>query len=272
MKKCNYHTHTMRCMHANGSDEEYVISAIKGGFKVLGFSDHTPWAYESDFVAKMRMPLSQFHEYKASIQALKEKYRDQIQILLGLECEYYPRYMPWLKEFLVKEEIDYIIFGNHYYDTDEIPNQYYGRRCGESEYLNYYVEGAIAGMESGLYAYLAHPDVFMRGKKIFDQEAIDASYQICEAAKRLHIPLEYNLEGVAYNKEFQIEEYPHHKFWEIAAKVGNEVIIGVDAHDPSSLEKCDYYDDARKYLRSLGLFLIEELELVDFKQMGNIEK
>ena len=25
----NYHTHTYRCLHANGSDEEYVLSAIK---------------------------------------------------------------------------------------------------------------------------------------------------------------------------------------------------------------------------------------------------
>ena len=37
MKKCNYHTHTYRCMHACGSDEDYVISAIKGGYQVLGF-------------------------------------------------------------------------------------------------------------------------------------------------------------------------------------------------------------------------------------------
>ena len=39
--KTNYHTHTTRCMHAVGSDEEYVLSAIKGGFQILGFSDHT---------------------------------------------------------------------------------------------------------------------------------------------------------------------------------------------------------------------------------------
>lgn len=45
--KTNYHTHTTRCMHAVGSDEEYVLSAIKGGFQILGFSDHTPWKYRT---------------------------------------------------------------------------------------------------------------------------------------------------------------------------------------------------------------------------------
>ena len=36
--KTNYHTHTTRCMHATGDDEDYVLSAIKGGYRILGFS------------------------------------------------------------------------------------------------------------------------------------------------------------------------------------------------------------------------------------------
>ena len=47
----NYHTHTWRCQHARGTEEEYVKAAIKQGFGVLGFSDHTPWPYESDFIS-----------------------------------------------------------------------------------------------------------------------------------------------------------------------------------------------------------------------------
>ena len=39
MIKCNYHTHTKRCNHAVGEDEEYVLSAIENGYKVLGFAD-----------------------------------------------------------------------------------------------------------------------------------------------------------------------------------------------------------------------------------------
>ena len=43
----NYHTHTARCMHAIGSEEEYILAAISAGYTELGFSDHTPWHYES---------------------------------------------------------------------------------------------------------------------------------------------------------------------------------------------------------------------------------
>ena len=42
-------------MHATGSDEDYVLGAIKGGYQELGFSDHTPWKYHTDYVADMRM-------------------------------------------------------------------------------------------------------------------------------------------------------------------------------------------------------------------------
>lgn len=257
--KANYHTHTRRCMHAVGSDEDYVKSAIKSGFDVLGFSDHTPWKYESDFKANMRMPLSQFQDYYQSISSLREKYKDQIEILIGLECEYYPKYMDWLKQFLKDEKIDYILFGNHYQKTDEI-HRYYGRICKDAESLNAYVEDAIAGMETGLYSYLAHPELFMRCYPKFDEACREASIHICEAAKRLHIPLEYNLAGLAYNEQMHTEEYPHHCFWEIAAEMECDAIVGVDAHDNQDLENSGRWQRAHEYLNSLHMHVLDHIE------------
>ena len=39
MQNFNYHSHTKRCEHAIGEDEEYVKAAIANGFQVMGFSD-----------------------------------------------------------------------------------------------------------------------------------------------------------------------------------------------------------------------------------------
>ena len=44
MQNFNYHSHTKRCEHAIGEDEEYVKAAIANGFQVMGFSDHAPYA------------------------------------------------------------------------------------------------------------------------------------------------------------------------------------------------------------------------------------
>ena len=69
--KTNYHTHTTRCMHATGSDEDYVLSAIKGGYQELGFSDHTPWKYHTDYVADMRMLPEELPGYARSARNTK---------------------------------------------------------------------------------------------------------------------------------------------------------------------------------------------------------
>ncbi|MEG0694927.1 MAG: histidinol-phosphatase [Erysipelotrichaceae bacterium] len=261
--KANYHTHTRRCYHAIGSDEEYVVSAIKAGYDVLGFSDHTPWDYKSKFQANMRMPLNQFDDYYNSIYKLKIKYQDQIKILIGLECEYFEEYMPWLKAFIIEKNIDYILLGNHYYQSDE-KQIYFGRACATVEMLNVYVDECIKGMKTNLYSYLAHPDLFMRAYPSFDEACIEASYRLCEAAKQYDIPLEYNLSGVAYNEMLKVEEYPHPKFWEIASKVGNRVMIGVDAHDNKDLENSKRRKQAEDFLNRLGCNLVEEIDLKDF--------
>ena len=105
--KTNYHTHTTRCMHATGDDEDYVLSAIKGGYRILGFSDHTPWKYRTDYVADMRMLPEELPGYVESLKTLREKYHDRIDIRIGLECEYFPQYIHWLKEQIKKYQLDY---------------------------------------------------------------------------------------------------------------------------------------------------------------------
>ncbi|MEG0737405.1 histidinol-phosphatase [Amedibacillus sp. YH-ame6] len=262
MRKTNYHTHTKRCMHASGADEEYVVSAIKNGYKELGFSDHTPWKYGSNYVAHMRMKLAQFDDYYASIASLREKYKDQISIKIGLECEYFPKYMPWLKNFIKEKSIDYIIFGNHYYKTDE-RQVYFGTACESEEMMRYYVDEAIEGMETGLYSYLCHPDLFMRGHRVFDDIAKRESRRLCEAAKRLNIPLEYNLAGAQYNDIMNTMQYPHTEFWKIAAEVGNTAIIGVDAHEPAALEHDKYRNQALALFEELHMNVTDTIKFFD---------
>jgi histidinol-phosphatase (PHP family) len=83
MIKTNWHTHTFRCGHAKGTDEEYVLAAIKAGVRILGFSDHA--AYETPN-SRERMRMEQVDEYASSIRSLKEKYVNQIDIYVGMEC------------------------------------------------------------------------------------------------------------------------------------------------------------------------------------------
>ena len=169
----NYHTHTWRCLHAEGTEEEYVRRAIDTGFSVLGFADHTPWPYESGYVSGMRMRLDQLEDYLDTVKA---------------------------------SSLDYVILGNHYDGRDDADHDafsdgggFYFGRCGEPAHVRRYAERTIAGMRTGLFDYVAHPDLYCHLYPRFDAECAAAAEDICVAAKALDIPLEYNLLGVQYH-------------------------------------------------------------------------
>ena len=80
----SYHNHTWRCHHADGTEREYVENAIAAGFKILGFSDHTPQVYPDGFVCPVKMEPKDLEGYVDTILDLKREYKDDIDIRLGL--------------------------------------------------------------------------------------------------------------------------------------------------------------------------------------------
>ncbi len=244
----NYHTHTVRCHHAMNSEKEYIDAAIKAGYTTLGFSDHSPWHYQSGFIPTMRMQDFELDEYVLVLRKLQEQYKNQIEIKIGLEVEYFEDKIPWLKEQIEKYELDYCILGHHFYQTDE-GGKYYGYPLSSDDLVNY-VDGCIAGMESGLFSYLAHPD--LPNYNTDDPFYSIQMRRICLKAKELDIPLEFNILGYTTKRH-----YPNDTFFSIVKEVGNKVIIGVDAHEAKSLDNFDEYHKVKKAL------LDSELEVVD---------
>ena len=92
----NFHTHTTRCGHAEGTPEEYVKRAIENGIEVMGFSDHAPYVFPNGYSSGFRVPMDEAADYIAEISALREKYRGYADIKIGFEAEYYQGYFPRL--------------------------------------------------------------------------------------------------------------------------------------------------------------------------------
>ncbi len=79
----DYHVHTNLCDGKN-SPEEVVLSAIEKGFTTLGFSGHSPLLSEYWCMTKENEQI-----YRSEIKRLKEKYLGKIEILCGIEQDYY---------------------------------------------------------------------------------------------------------------------------------------------------------------------------------------
>lgn len=71
----NYHTHTPRCRHAVGNEEEYIAFALERGLRILGFSDHTPYIFPDGYYSSFRMRPEEAEGYFETVRGLRDKYR-----------------------------------------------------------------------------------------------------------------------------------------------------------------------------------------------------
>ena len=250
MLSYNYHTHTARCNHAEGADHEYVEAAIQAGVKVLGFSDHAPYLFpNTDYYSAFRMKKEELFDYANSVRALQKEYEKDIRILLGFELEYYPKYHAGEMEFLSQVKPDYLIMGQHF-GGNEI-NDVYAPYTEDETSFRAYIKQIIEGLNTGDFAYLAHPDLagYRFPKAVYEEEYT----RLCEAAKALNIPLEINLLGLRTNRH-----YPDKRLFEIAGKVGNQIVFGVDAHAPKEFHHTQSVKTAMEMVNELNLQLIEK--------------
>lgn len=247
----NYHTHTARCQHASGEDREYVEAAIRGGLKVLGFSDHCPWVYEDDFKSDCRMTATQFEGYADSILSLKKEYEKDITIYLGLESEYLPEMMEAQDKLLRDYPVDYMLLGQHFLNREPY-GVYSGNPTACEEHLIKYVDLVIEAMESGRYRYVAHPDLiyFTGDRTLYDTQML----RLCRYLKEKDIPVEINLLGILDQRH-----YPAARFLSLAKQIGNKAIIGIDAHTPDRLERNDLHELAYQMAKDAGLEVVPVL-------------
>ena len=94
------HTHTTFC-DGNNTPEEMVQAALQKGMTCIGFSGHSYTPIDESYCMKKGAA-----DYRAEIARLKEKYRDRIRILCGVEQDY--------ESTDTTEGYDYVIGSVHY--------------------------------------------------------------------------------------------------------------------------------------------------------------
>ncbi|MBQ4384246.1 MAG: histidinol-phosphatase [Firmicutes bacterium] len=260
MMDVNYHSHTARCGHADGTEREYVEAALQKGFRVFGFSDHTPQPYpEEKQVSRMRMKMKELPDYCRTVLDLKEEYKDRFRIHLGLEVEYMPKYFDELCRAADANGVEYMILGQHFVTdagehSDEFTGFYAGIPTPDPAVIRAYVDSACAAMVTGRIVYFAHPDLirFVGDPAVYDSEM----RRLCEAALKNHVPLEINMLGVMEHRH-----YPTEAFWKIVGETGNDVIWGLDAHHVSSIGRPEVLADTQALTERYHLHRITHLPM-----------
>lgn len=249
----NYHTHTYRCGHASGEDEEYVQSALEAGIGILGFSDHTPYFFHTDRYSNFRMRPELFPGYCQSVEQLKKDYRGKVEIHLGVEAEYYPALFPELLPFLQEHGVEFLIMGQHYIKNEQ-DGVYSGHATADIDVLKTYCYQTMDAMNTGLFTYFAHPDlVRYEGDRGLYRQYMRA---LIREAKSCNVPLEMNLLGIREDRH-----YPNPVFWELVAEENCPVILGSDAHSPDVFASTLAEEKAIARLKELGLTPMQTVSL-----------
>ncbi len=235
----NLHTHSFYCGHGAGELIDFAdVAKQKGHLKVLGFSEHCPVPYDD---MPSRMSIVDLEDYINDVKVLKNA-NDGLVYLLGAECDWIARYVPFYRDFILeKKQFDYVIGAVHFLTDHETGELKYIPHMKEFNLkdLSLYCKWYTQMIESRLFIIGCHPDLFFGGYRKWDEEAKAVSKDIIACAKDNDITLELNDLGLR-KKMIETDKGLRHQysipeFWELASDAGVRICTNTDAHTPDAV-------------------------------------
>ncbi|MEK5239504.1 histidinol-phosphatase [Paenibacillus sp. FSL L8-0470] len=234
--KFDLHTHHFRCGHADGSIRDYIEAGINAGLGVIGISDHTPYfgSPSEQAFPKIAMAKSELVHYVEEVLSLQKEYEGKIDVLLGIESDYFPEHAELYRQTLSAYPFDYIIGSVHSVKGVSIFNK--GRWKGldrrekaaaKAEYYRLISESARTGM----FQILGHIDAMKGNYPQFAEISTPAETDEClRVIGECGVAIEINTSGCT---KLCGGWYPSDDILARALHYGVEVTFGSDAHLPS---------------------------------------
>ncbi|MCR8645235.1 histidinol-phosphatase [Paenibacillus sp. N1-5-1-14] len=250
--KFDIHTHHERCGHAKGHIRDYIEAGIREGLDVIGISDHSPYFAEKKDQAwpEIAMAKSEFPRYIEEVLKLKEEYAGRIDVLLGVESDFFPEHLDQYRTEYEKYPFDYIIGSVHRSGGVSIFNRNRWKTLSEAQqhaHKEEYYTLIQQSAQSGLFQILGHIDAM----KAYYPAFSDIQTPIVE--ETLRIIGEHKL-AIEVNTSGKTKEvggwYPSDAMLELALHYGVDITFGSDSHIPSRVG--DEWELVRSRLKEIG--------------------
>lgn len=250
--KFDLHTHNERCGHAIGTIEDYVKAAISKGLQVIGISDHSPYfADEADQPhPQITMAKSMFAAYIEEVLRLKAKYEGQIEVLLGVESDYFPEAAALYQEVYDRYPFDYLIGSIHHVEEISIFNKKRWSKLDEHrkiEVKDAYYDLIEQSARSGMFDILGHIDAMKAFYPTFSDIPTTRLDQTLRTIAETQVAIEINTSGKTKDVGGW---YPSDDILERACHYGVSVTFGSDAHVPDRV--ADEWELVRDRLKQIG--------------------
>ena len=117
--KADFHMHTGFSYDTDSNPEEMVKRSIELGLKTICITDHHDEDYPEDVTAFQL----DVESYLAEMQRLKEKYKEQIDLRIGVELGLQPHLSSFYEKFVTKYPFEFVLGSMHVFDKMD---PYYG--------------------------------------------------------------------------------------------------------------------------------------------------
>ena len=242
------HTHTYFC-DGKDSPEDMVKSAIEKGLKIIGLCCHS----YTDFTGECCITLEKEPIYAQELDRLKEKYKDKITILRGIEKDFHTT------KSIVK--YDYVIGSKHYF---KINDKYYFIDRAKEEFIksvkeafggDYYLaieryyESLATIVEKTDCDIIGHFDLvtkYNEGDNLFstkDPRYINAYKRAVDKLVKFGKPFEINTGAIS--RGYRTAPYPAQDIIDYIKEKGGKFVLSSDSH---SKENIAYQYDKWKHL------------------------
>ena len=258
------HNHTL-ASHGLATVGEMFAAAQARKLVWYGFSEHSPLPpgyscplYKGDLAVT-------FPAYAAEVMALREQTAGHAgggqsgapRVLLGMELDWLPVNMPWMRDAVSRYPFDYIIGGLHFVGDMPVgsPRSWGPEVERPQRFARYdaYYEAMRELAASGMVDVVAHPDFI----KVCCYEDFQAWLALPGSTDRVAAALEamratdtaMEVSSAGLRKPFH-EPYPGPAIMRLAADLGLTISFGSDAHNIQ--DTGSHFDTLAEYAASYG--------------------
>lgn len=260
--------------HSGDSDtpmESMILSGISKGLTTMCFTEHHDLNYPDSPDEAGDIFLLNADSYLYELACLKEKYKDKIRILFGLELGLQPDILRENAVFAKAHEYDFIIGSTHICrGRDPYYPDFFDGRSEEAAYREYFEEVLANIRKFSNFDVCGHPDYVVRYGPHKDQEYTYEKYrdildEILKTLLEKEKGLELNTGGI---KSGMRDFHPCTAVLRRYRELGGELItIGSDSHDAAHI--AEEFDRAAEVLKECGFryYTIFERRAAEFHKL-----
>ncbi len=234
--RADQHIHSNFSKDAESTPEEMAQGAVEKGLSLISFTDH----YDKDDLDWGDEFIFDTGDYFTRMNEVKEAYRDQIKIRIGIELGLQPYLSDFYHTLVLEHPFDLVIGSVHSVAREEIATGHIFEGRADEEAYHQILQEMIEDVKVSAadFDVLGHLDYMTRyGKSKEPVYTYDRFADEIDTILRLLVDngkgLEVNTSGLKYGLPYM---HPHMDVLKRYRELGGEIVtVGSDAHAPDEI-------------------------------------